>query len=201
MVLFKTGALLLSATLATAAKYEQYILAPSSRTLHPVSVYKVNGTVSGAESLTGDDEGSATFKGPSAVTFDFGKNIAGRVTLNIGDVDEDQRIGLTFSESSLWVSGEGSDGTADAGLDEILWFHPTEAGDVSVEPQHERGGFKYLSLIKNGTGSVEVRRVDVHFTPMPHYEEDRLREYTGWFHCDDDLINRVWCEFKSQIQV
>lgn len=27
---------------------------------------------------------------------------------------------------------------------------------------------------------------------MPHWEDDQLRDYTGWFHCDDDLINRVW---------
>lgn len=194
MLLSPRLSLLLSATLTTAAKYSEYILAPSSRTLHPASVYKVNGTVDGAETLTGDDEGNATFSGPSAVTYDFGKNIAGRVTLNIGSVDEDQFIGLTFSESSLWISGVGSDGTADAGLDEILWFHPTEAGDVSVAPEHERGGFRYLSLIHNSTGSVEVRRVDVYFTAMPHWEDDQLGAYTGWFHCDDELINRVWCK-------
>ncbi|KAK4493955.1 hypothetical protein PRZ48_015141 [Zasmidium cellare] len=192
MLLSTASALLLSATLTTAAKYSEYILAPSSRTLHPVSVYKVNGTVDGAESLTGDEEGSATFQGPSSVTYDFSKNIAGRVTLNIGDVDEDQYIGITFSESSLWISGEGSDGTADAGLDEILWLQPDGEGDVSVSPEHERGGFRYLSLIHNGTGNVEVRRVDVYFTPMPHYEDDQLGAYTGWFHCDDELINRVW---------
>lgn len=126
------------------------------------------------------------------MTYDFGKNIAGRVTLNIGDVDEDQYIGITFSESSLWISGEGSDGTADAGLDETLWLNPTGPGDISVAPEHERGGFRYLSLIHNTTGGVEVQRLDVHFTPMPHYKDDQLRAYTGWFHCDDELINRVW---------
>jgi hypothetical protein len=58
---------------ASAAKYEQYILAPSSRTLHPVSVYQVNGSVSNADSLTGDTSGNAVFQGQSAVTYDFGK--------------------------------------------------------------------------------------------------------------------------------
>lgn len=198
MLSFRPLGILLSASLATAAKYEEYILAPSTRTLHPVSVHKVNGTVDRAESLTGDGEGSATFQGPSAVTFDFSKNIAGRVTFNIGSVDEDQYIGITFSESSLWISGKGSDGTADAGLDEILWLQPTGSGDISVAPEHERGGFRYLSLIHNSTGDVEVKRVDVYFTPMPHYDDDQLKAYTGWFHCDDELVNRVWCEFERE---
>lgn len=27
---------------------------------------------------------------------------------------------------------------------------------------------------------------------MPHWEDDQLRAYTGYFHCNDDLINRIW---------
>jgi len=48
--------------------YSEYILAPASRTLFPASVYKVNGTVTGAESLTRVN-GSATFQGVSSVTY------------------------------------------------------------------------------------------------------------------------------------
>ena len=70
---FNLIASLLLSSLVFAARYEQYILAPTSRTLHPASVYNVNGSVSDAESLTGNAPGSALFKGPSAVTYDFGK--------------------------------------------------------------------------------------------------------------------------------
>jgi hypothetical protein len=38
-----------------------------------VSVYQVNGSVSNADSLTGDTSGNAVFQGQSAVTYDFGK--------------------------------------------------------------------------------------------------------------------------------
>lgn len=181
-----------AASLALAARYEEYILAPSSRTLHPVSVYRVNGTVDNANTLTGNEPGSATFHDRSAVTFDFGKDIAGLVILDIGEVDLDQHIGITFSESSLWISGEGSDATADAGIDETLWISPTGPGQYSLEREHERGGFKYLSLIHNSTGNIEVQQVTVHFTAMPHYADDQMRDYTGYFHCDDELINRIW---------
>ena len=66
-------AALLLTTIARAAQYEQYILAPTSRILHPASVYQVNGSVMNAGSLTGDSTGNAIFQGPSAVTYDFGK--------------------------------------------------------------------------------------------------------------------------------
>ncbi|KAB2579338.1 putative alpha-l-rhamnosidase protein [Lasiodiplodia theobromae] len=190
----RTAALLSTvAASALAVPYEEYILAPSSRTLHPVSVWKVNGTVSGAESVTGDALGSATFTDASAITFDYEKNIAGVVSLTVGDVsDENQYIGITFSESSLWISGEGSDATADAGIDETLWFQPKEAGVYTVPRQNERGAFRYLSLVHNTTGSLEVTQVTTHYTAMPHYADDQLRNYTGYFHCDDELLNRVW---------
>lgn len=188
---YAAGAVLF-AGISSAAQYEEYILAPSSRTILPVSVYKVNGTVDNAESLLGNAAGSAAFTDPSSVTLDFGKNIAGIVTLQISSTDSDQHIGLAYSESSLWITGEGSDATADAGLDEILWFSPSEAGNYTVSKEHDRGGFRYLSLIHNTTGGIEVEQVSVHFTAMPHYADDKLQDYTGYFHCNDDLINRVW---------
>ena len=168
-----------------AAKYEQYILAPSSRSVYPVSVYDVNGTVTGAESLTGDQLGSAVFEDASAVTFDYGKSIGGVVSLTLGDVsDTDQYIGITFSESSLWISGDFSDATHDAGNDEALWFNPPGPGVYTVLRERERGSFRYLSLVHNTTGHLEVTQVTTHFTPMPHYAENQLRDYTGYFHCN-----------------
>ena len=66
------GATLFTSAVA-AAKYDQYILAPSSRVVHPQRVHQVNGTVQDAESVLGEDVGRAIFQGPSAVTYDFGK--------------------------------------------------------------------------------------------------------------------------------
>jgi hypothetical protein len=171
--------------------YSEYILAPPSRTLYPASVHKVNGIVDNAASLTGTP-GSATFQGPSAVTFDFSKNIAGIVSLDIGKVDANQFIGVTFSESSLWISEVGSDATAFSGIDETLWFHVTKPGTYTASKEHQRGGFRYLSVIHNSTGSVEAKGVSVHFTAVPHFPDDGLKDYTGYFHSDDEKLNRVW---------
>lgn len=178
--------LVLAARLALAQiPYAEYILAPASRTLHPVSVHTVNGTATGAESVTGDQPGSLTFTDVSAVTFDYSKNIAGIVSLEIGAVsDPEQYIGLTYSESSLWISSEGSDAMGDTPKDLTLWFQPKEAGTYTLGPEHERGAFKYLTLVHNTTGSLEVKSVTTHFTAMPHWPDDGLQAYTGYFHSE-----------------
>lgn len=187
-----TRATLLLSGAVVAAKYDEYILAPRSRTLHPTKVHGFNGSISGTERLLGGSEGEAIFDGVSAVTYDFGINIAGLVTLQIGDVDDDQFIGLTYTESSLWISNISSDATQDAGMDEPYWFSPEEAGNYTTDKQHERGGFRYLTLVHNTTGSIAVESVSVYYTAMPHYEDDKIAEYTGYFHCDDELLNRIW---------
>lgn len=171
--------------------YDEYILAPRSRTVIPVSVHNSNGSISNAESLT-KSNGSATFNGNAATSYDFGINIAGVVSLNIGSVsDSSQYIGVTFSESSYWVSNASSDATADAGKDETLWFHVTEPGRYTAPREKERGGFRYMTLVHNSTGSVEVTSAEVHYTAMPHWEDDALANYTGYFHCDGKSVLRA----------
>ncbi|EOA87433.1 glycoside hydrolase family 78 protein [Exserohilum turcica Et28A] len=174
--------LLSNAAAATAIPYEEYILAPKSRVLHPVSVHSSNGSVTDPASLTtahangsggssSSSSGSSIFTGAAATAYDFGINIAGPVSLAIGSVSSpDTYVGVTFTESSLWISNKSSDATADAGLDETL----------------------YMTLVHNGTGSVEVAEASVEYTAMPHWSGDALRNYTGYFHCDDELLNRIW---------
>jgi hypothetical protein len=172
---------------SSAIPYDQYILAPKSRTLHPVSVHNSYGSVTNPEHLTTSSASNSTtlFTGESATAYDFGINIAGIVTLNIASVSNaNQYIGVTFSESSLWVSNASSDATADAGKDETLWFHVDKPGRYTAPREKERGGFRYMSLVHNGTGTVEVSSAEVHYTPMPHWEDDAIGNYTGYFHCD-----------------
>ena len=171
-----------------AIPYDEYILAPRSRTLHPVSVHNTNGSVSNPESLTRSN-GSSVFSGNAATSYDFGINIAGVVSLDVASVsDASQYIGVTFSESSYWVSNASSDATADAGKDETLWFHVTEPGQYTAPREKERGGFRYMTLVHNSTGTVEVASAEVHYTAMPHWADDALANYTGYFHCDGRLL-------------
>ncbi|CAE7020670.1 Bacterial alpha-L-rhamnosidase domain containing protein [Pyrenophora teres f. teres] len=175
-----------------AIPYEQYILAPKSRTLRPTSIHSTNGSVTNPASLFSAN-GSSVFTGEAATAYDFGINIAGLVTVTIGSVNSsDEYIGVTFSESSLWVSNRSSDATADAGKDETLWFHVNGTGRYTAPREKLRGAFRYMTLVHNGTGSLEVTGAEVYYTAMPHWKDDALRDYTGYFHCDDELLNRIW---------
>jgi hypothetical protein len=184
-LLFLSSSLLASTT--SAISYEQYILAPKSRTLHPISIHSSNGSVSSPEALLASSSANtkSIFTGDSATAYDFGINIAGIVSLDVAAVsDAHQAIGVTFSESSLWISNKSSDATADAGKDETLWFNVTGPGRYTAPREKERGGFRYMTLVHEGEGNVELGGVDVHYTPMPHWADDAIGNYTGWFHCE-----------------
>lgn len=109
--------------IAQSVPYSEYILAPSSRTINPVAVYNVNGTVDNAEGLLNGVNATATFSANSAVTYDFGKNIAGQVSVVAGNsaYSPDAVIWLTYSESNLWISGNASDATSSIDLDDPMY--------------------------------------------------------------------------------
>ncbi|KAH0387860.1 bacterial alpha-L-rhamnosidase domain-containing protein, partial [Aureobasidium melanogenum] len=178
---------------ALAVPYAEYILAPSQRDLSPVSVHQANGTVINAAGVTTSGSGGTTFNSVSAVTYDYTKNIGGLVSFVVSSSsDSEQYIGISFTESSMWISPDGSDATQNIAIDETLWFKITGPGNYSVEPLHDRGGFRYLNVYHNSTGNVTLSHLQTYFTAMPHFPDDGLREYTGYFHSNDEKLNRVW---------
>jgi hypothetical protein len=178
------------ATFVSAAPYSEYVLAPPSRRLYPVSVRTVNGSVSDAASLV-QRRNNATFSGPSAVTLDFGKNIGGLVSFDIVNSSSTREyIGITFTESSLYISNETCDSTL--GNDTALWFPIMQMGSYAAPQSMERGGFRYLTIVHNTTGTVQLSNLSIYFTAMPHVPHDALAQYTGYFHSDDNKLNRVW---------
>ncbi|KAI0757241.1 Six-hairpin glycosidase [Daedaleopsis nitida] len=186
----------LTAKAVAAVPYQEYVLAPSSRTVLPVAVFQQHGSLTSPDALLVDNQssgGELVLKELNAsVTYDFGKNIAGLVNLDISS--SEGHVGVTFSESSLWVSSFASDTTADtgSGLDVRLEFMITQPGTYEAPPEKERGGFRYLTVVNLGNGEISVRGLSVYFRAMPHWEDDGLRDYTGWFHSNDDKLNRVW---------
>lgn len=176
-----------------AFRHAQYILTPASRILYPASVYNVNGTVDSAEGLV-DGGGSVSFSGTSAVTYDFGKNIAGIVSFNFNTSSNarNEYIGVSFTESSLWINSEGCDATADAGIDQPLWFPVSGTGHRQALKEHQRGGFRYLNVYHNSSGEVTLTNLSVHFTAVPRRSDADLQAYSGYFHTNDEQLNRVW---------
>jgi hypothetical protein len=194
------GGSLLLAEWAGAVAYSNYILGPSTRTLIPATVYQSFGSVANPQNLCDTTDKVTTFNGNASVTYDFQKNIAGIVTLNVEFASSaNAQLGVTFSESSLWVSNLSSDATADTGLDAPLWFAVgTNGGQFTSMPSQGRGVFRYLTIVSNSTGNITVRSVSVNYTAAPNQE---LQGYTGYFHCEDELINRIWYAGAYTVQL
>lgn len=63
-------------------------------------------------------------------------------------------------------------------------------GEYTVDREHARGGYRYLSLINNGTDEIVLTGLSVYYTAAP--TQDLQSSYTGYFHTNDELLNRVW---------
>ena len=189
----------LAKTVVATVPYHQYILAPSSRTLRPATIHAQHGTLSAETALL---EGHKSPTDPplvlhtfnSSVTYDFGKNIAGLVKLEVAS--QDGSVGVTFTESSLWISSAFSDPSADpAGMDTRLVFNITRPGLYEAPRKMERGAFRYLTVVNLGTEELSIKDFWIYFTPMPHWPDNALQDYTGWFHSNDEKLNRyvgIW---------
>jgi hypothetical protein len=146
---------------------DDYNLSPSSRTLSPVAVQRINGGVSSSDQiLTG---GTTTIKGMgSYIVFDFGKEVGGITSLQFGAVsDSAQSVFLAFSESVLYTGPQSDLSTGNGALDGSLSANVTANGTYSVPPERLRGGFRYLTVGLETSGSVELTGVTVYFTPAP----------------------------------
>ncbi|KAJ6029591.1 uncharacterized protein N7446_011058 [Penicillium canescens] len=176
-----------------ASKFQEYILAPKHRSVTPLSLHAVYGDVKNADALcTNVHEPEGLSFGPnSSIILDFGKNIAGTVDFNVRSVSgTDEYIGFSFTESSMWISPYHCDSGTSATYDSPLWFNIPKEGRYAADKSHQRGGFRYLSVWHNSTGTVTLKDLSVSFTASPEMENPA--DYPGYFNSDSEKLNRVW---------
>ncbi|EKG22150.1 alpha-L-rhamnosidase A [Macrophomina phaseolina MS6] len=193
LLLYAAPTLLFSSSVS-ATKFSEYILAPSQRSVAPKTLREVHGTVNnpGALLLRPSNGTDAVFIGSnSSVTLDFGVNIGGTVEFDITSVSgTDEFLGFSFTESSLWISPYQGDSASNATYDSPLWFKIPSAGRYAAAKERQRGGFRYMSIWHNSTGSVSVKNLSVNFTASPEMVD--LQKYPGYFNSDSEKLNRVW---------
>ena len=178
---------------------DDYNLSPSSRTLAPVAVQRIHGDVSSSgQMLTG---GTTTIKGMgSYIVLDFGKEVGGIPSLQFGAAsDSAQSVFLAFSESVLYTGPQSDLSTGNGALDGSLSANVTANGTYTVPPEKLRGGFRYLTIGLETSGSVELTGVTMDFTPAPTLSD--LQAYRGSFRSNDDLLNRVWYAGAYTVQM
>jgi hypothetical protein len=163
---------------------------PSSRTVSPITIY---------DASTGDlfsypSDANLSHNGHMLV-YDFGREVGGIVSLNYAATGEG-KLGLAFSETRDYTgpNSDGSNGSYHPGGDGALWTLITETtdGTYCMPDAKMRGGFRYLTLFTktDTTIDVEIKSVELEISFQPNWAD--LQAYGGYFHCNDELINRIW---------
>lgn len=178
----------LAAVAAPPGAIEELSLSPTSRTVRPVAVHSTSGSVADPQNVL---SGQPTrLSGTNAsITLDFGKEVGGIATLSFAATSGAQRVGLAFTESSLYI-GRASDASSGGNADGALHGDATTNGTYVMPTSRLRGGFRYLTVFLDTAGWVDLTGVSLAFTPAPG--KANPADYANYFYSSDNLLNRIW---------
>ncbi len=163
--------------------------APSTRTVHPVAVYKTVGSVSTPVGVL--HHRITTLSGSGAeVIYDFGKDVGGLVTLHFSGGSG--TLGMAYAESSQFAGPDSDASTGrSSGGDGFISIPVNGRGGYTVPKPLLRGGFRYLTLFMVSGGTVSLSAVTLDFTADPDIGADP-NAYPDYFLSSDALLNRIW---------
>jgi len=179
--------------------WDAYNFSPQTRTVTPVAVQSTTGSVTNASGALSGASTRLSGTG-STVTFDFGKDVSGLVTLHFAASDGPQHVGLAFNESSQYVSTTSDASTGGPrSRDGALYADVDGATTYTMPAKNLRGGFRYLTVFMDSAGSVDLDGVSAYFTAAPKMKDPRA--YANYFYSSDDLLNRIWYAGAYTIQL
>lgn len=186
----------------TNGPWDKYNISPSKRTIFPTTVYSQEGVVLNSQNLVGDNEQVAYLKNAgAAITLDFGINTCGLYAIEFGSVlNACKSVFLSFSESSLFIDKDNSDRSMDFFIDDKVIEVPVSEGKYVCPFAQQRGGFRYMTISTRSHGEVALKKVYTTMNNMPSLKEN-LRDYSGYFHSNDDLCNTIWYAGAYTIQL
>lgn len=173
-------------------EWESNIFAPPSRDVAPTALLTLNGNKIGRWPSTAELNRNQT-----GLVFDFGLEVGGLVTIDYtvaSAAPPNHALGLAFSEAKDYI-GTRSDSSNG------IFTVPEGALSVNVSSTGEhrytmplaklRGGFRYMTtFLTTPDASVEIHKVSVEMAFQPTWPN--LRAYQGYFHSNDDLLNKIW---------
>lgn len=164
--------------------------APASRTVSPTKVFRTTGTVADPANVLHSRVTALSGAGAS-VTLDFGEEVGGLVTVHFGaGSDQNQQLGLAFSESSQYVGTSSDASNGGGGADGAIYAPATPGSTWTMPAASLRGGFRYLTLFTNSAGTIDVDKVSLAISFAP--DMTNLRAYDNYFHSSDALLNKIW---------
>ncbi|KAM7201449.1 Six-hairpin glycosidase-like protein [Rhypophila sp. PSN 637] len=164
------------------------------------------------EEVTGQGRGDGILLGMGgSLTVAFKENIGGRICLDIDSIGTGSEkegvvtVTLGYSESP-WYAGPVPDATGDRQDRDLplrLKLKGGKTGKVCVGKDFIRGSFKYFTIsvpVPWALGEKSQTREDRHWLRIKslwavltsYPDEKHGRNYTGYFHSSNDLLNRIW---------
>ncbi|MFE9880338.1 alpha-L-rhamnosidase [Streptomyces sp. NPDC005784] len=172
---------------------------PTSRTLKPTVVHRTSGSVANPQNVL-SGQSTRISGSQSAITLDFGKEVGGLATLSFGGTsDNGQRVGLAFSESSLYVGNNSDRSSGRDGEDGALYATASANGTYTMPTAQLRGGFRYLTVFLDTSGWVDLNGVSLNFTAAPGKADPA--DYANYFTSSDDLLNSIWYAGAYTVQL
>jgi len=172
---------------------------PTSRTVRPTAVYRTSGNVASPQNVL-NGQPTRISGAQSSITLDFGKEVGGMTTLSFGAVSgSGQRVGLAFSESSLYVGANSDLSSGRNGEDGALYATASANGTYTTPTAQQRGGFRYLTVFLGTSGWVDLNGVSLAFTAAPG--KANPADYANYFNSSDELLNRIWYAGAYTVQL
>ncbi|KAI1434744.1 glycoside hydrolase family 78 protein [Xylaria sp. CBS 124048] len=182
-------------------EWDANYFAPASRNVTPLAIHDLAGGRKIANWPT-----TFTFSNRDlGIYLDFGKEVGGLVTIDysVSSVTGSGSLGLAFSEAKNWI-GRNSDSSNGnyARSDGAIYSTFSSPGQFRyVMPlENLRGGFRYMTLFLLGQNvSATISSISLELSFQPTWSN--LRAYQGYFHSNDDLLNKIWYSGAYTLQV
>ena len=133
---------------------------------------------------------SSDIFGRPYVIYDFGREVGGKVLLQVDNTAGAPKLGLAFSESWQFIATTSDFSGDPRGVATETHYFDLPKGASTVDDQVIRGGFRYLMVFLASPGSVTLSDLRLTFTADPTMRD--LRDYQGAFLSSDDTLNRLW---------
>lgn len=158
----------------------------------PSLTARFGGTVvdpSGARTRRGMTLTSGTYGRPYAI-LDFDRDVGGNVVFHVSGVTQPVVVGLAFSESYEYMTSVSDSACGTTGVCTETHYLMVKPGQTTVYDPNLRGGFRYLMVFLDTSGSIKISRLHVHFTPDPGVSDPAA--YSGAFLSSSRLLDSIW---------
>ncbi|KAI1324955.1 Six-hairpin glycosidase-like protein [Xylariaceae sp. FL0255] len=172
------------------------IYAPSSRTPKPAYV------LSGESLVSSPYTGSVLLSSSNLrATLDFGKEVGGITSFGYTSNGTGQLF-VSWTEAKNYIGLNSDMSNGGSTPDGYLTVNITESGSGTYQVPLEklRGGFRYTTITfsPDTDATVEISDVLLEIGFQPTWSN--LQAYQGYFHCSDEVLNKIWYSGAYTVQ-